>query len=385
MTTPAININVVTGGTARLAYSDGSAINYLTSSQKKVYEQRPASTSVPFDNGFRLCAAFNHSGGKWEKGSGSYWFGNPAGTNATYSGQIDQGPFPVPVSPSVNLQNRGLTKALQKLKNQDVHLGTFIAEGRRTTSMVANAARTIAGQVRRFRRDFPSLWLEVVQRQNRPNRNRRKCDIPGKWLELQYGWTPLLSDIHGAIQHLKKGRRKPIVTVSSSVEDEVVSVQDHSMDGGVWGYRRFKHKWVVKTYLHYGLASNPLAEVSSLGLVNPAEIAWELVPYSFVIDWFLPVGNWLSALTADVGYSFLTGGQSRKVTTTPKGQFELAYMPVNGLRFSAPSLNGKAEHFVRHCYSQSPVPGLYVKNPISGLHVANAIALLVVAFRRDRT
>jgi hypothetical protein len=33
----------------------------------------------------------------------------------------------------------------------------------------------------------------------------------------------------------------------------------------------------------------------SLGLVNPAEIAWEVVPYSFVVDWFLPIGSYISA------------------------------------------------------------------------------------------
>jgi hypothetical protein len=33
----------------------------------------------------------------------------------------------------------------------------------------------------------------------------------------------------------------------------------------------------------------------SLGLVNPLEIAWEVVPYSFVVDWFLPVGSYIAA------------------------------------------------------------------------------------------
>jgi len=33
----------------------------------------------------------------------------------------------------------------------------------------------------------------------------------------------------------------------------------------------------------------------SLGLVDPVQIAWEVVPYSFVVDWFLPIGTYLSA------------------------------------------------------------------------------------------
>jgi hypothetical protein len=33
----------------------------------------------------------------------------------------------------------------------------------------------------------------------------------------------------------------------------------------------------------------------SLGMVDPLQVAWEIVPYSFVVDWFLPVGSFLSA------------------------------------------------------------------------------------------
>lgn len=32
-----------------------------------------------------------------------------------------------------------------------------------------------------------------------------------------------------------------------------------------------------------------------VGLMDPLSVAWELVPFSFVLDWFLPIGSWLSA------------------------------------------------------------------------------------------
>lgn len=31
------------------------------------------------------------------------------------------------------------------------------------------------------------------------------------------------------------------------------------------------------------------------GLQDPLSVAWELLPYSFVLDWFIPVGNYLQA------------------------------------------------------------------------------------------
>jgi len=39
----------------------------------------------------------------------------------------------------------------------------------------------------------------------------------------------------------------------------------------------------------------------SLGLDNPLLLAWELVPFSFVVDWFVRVGEWIDAICALTG------------------------------------------------------------------------------------
>lgn len=42
-----------------------------------------------------------------------------------------------------------------------------------------------------------------------------------------------------------------------------------------------------------------LAYLSMLGFDNPARTIWELVPFSFVLDWFIPVGDFLEQLRMD--------------------------------------------------------------------------------------
>jgi hypothetical protein len=49
------------------------------------------------------------------------------------------------------------------------------------------------------------------------------------------------------------------------------------------------------------------AELETLGLLNPLSLAWELLPYSFVIDWFLPIGDYLAATTASAGMTWVNG------------------------------------------------------------------------------
>jgi hypothetical protein len=135
--------------------------------------------------------------------------------------------------------------------------------------------------------------------------------------------------------------------------------------------------------------SNPkLAELSSLGLINPLEIVWEVLRYSFVVDWFLPVGEWLGSLTADVGYTFYGGSLSKisRMVEVPY-TFQIEDVTYGGIRtrvINGTSFNCHAEsyNFVRTCYGSSPVPGLHFKNPLSALHMMNGLSLLVQAFKR---
>lgn len=57
--------------------------------------------------------------------------------------------------------------------------------------------------------------------------------------------------------------------------------------------------------------SNPqLSQLQQLGLTNPALVAWELVPFSFVFDWFISVGQYLQGITALHGVTILKAMQS---------------------------------------------------------------------------
>jgi hypothetical protein len=47
---------------------------------------------------------------------------------------------------------------------------------------------------------------------------------------------------------------------------------------------------------------NPnVALLAAVGLVNPAAVAWALVPYSFVIDWFVDIGGLISQFDGLLG------------------------------------------------------------------------------------
>jgi hypothetical protein len=68
----------------------------------------------------------------------------------------------------------------------------------------------------------------------------------------------------------------------------------------------------------YRPSSDVISLLSNLGLINPLSVAWEVVPFSFVIDWFIPVNKWLNSLTADAGLELLDLSETIKVSSVGK-------------------------------------------------------------------
>ena len=378
------------------------------------YNIHDASGSATKIKGFKLCRPWNHTFGRYTT--------IDAGTNGgshlrQYTAGGQDCAYPIsgahawassgnnfiigttPDLPSGGIIDATLTRALNKLKDQDFHLGNFAAEAHKTLEMVGSHANNIAQQVNRFRSKNPRSWEKVKKVQKGRLPRQFWHQIPSAWLELQYGWKPLMSDVYGALHHLTRLSRYtlPYVYVtahSSNVKDvsHVISLNGGPifLNGTLTAKMSYIDKQDVYVNLVYGLNNLTLAELSSLGLINPFEILWETTRYSFVVDWFLPIGGWLSALTADVGWTFVTGTLSlisrrRFAGSTVTGSWPAsvsAPLWVDKYTYpSVPVIQSTVGVMHRTCYGSSPVPGLYVKNPLSFDHVANGLSLLVQAFR----
>ena len=320
------------------------------------------------------------------------WFAGPPYSywdKIESSGSIWNPHFPAVPDVSSGLIDRALLDAYDQLKSQQIHVCNFLATARDTVRTVENGVAHVARAVRMFRKKTsPKTWELITKLEGKLPR-WRWCEIPSAWLELQYGWKPLLADVYGAINHLSRASRYaiPYVEVRGFAKDTdpVESAVDNMFGAtNVEATASWKCERKCNVFLVYGIANPVLAELSSLGLVNPLEIVWEVVPYSFVVDWFVPVSGWLSALTADSGFSFITGGYSATTTVVYQGSRisqNNPLFPERQVEVSPPAMRGRFFKFKRSCYANSPVPGIYVKNPLSLTHVANAMSLLVEAFK----
>jgi hypothetical protein len=204
------------------------------------------------------------------------------------------------------------------------------------------------------------------------------------WLEASYGWLPLLQDVHGAVTEYDKRHEigPPRLDVKAKYYEYVESLVDHATTyGGIdqWSLQEIRKDLVGCTvHLTYEQGNNLYRKAAQLGLIDPLEVAWEVLPWSFVVDWFLPVGNWLQTLSATAGLSFKGGSATRIV----RREGEWIMSPFNeAARHSALDPYGTRYRRLvmdRQVYDSDPIPNFWdLANPwgAHGRRVIHAAAL----------
>lgn len=289
------------------------------------------------------------------------------------------------------LENQAIVKARLKLKDAKVDLGTAFGEREQTGRLVLTTCKRLAGAIRSVRElDF----LNAARSLGMPTRSIRGRKKPfDLWLELQYGWKPLLNDVYGAASALSDAemeRNRSLITVHASAQEKVYApeyTKGQSMVDCDVILRRMtttSHRCSVR--LDYLMGNPSLVSVKELGLTNPFLVAWELVPFSFVADWFIPIGDFLSQLDADFGLIFKGGSISKKTDSRHTYSYKGAQQNAGGATILSDfcQFTGKGHQmkFHRTAFGASPLPSLpdYTKlvRPSSD-HVANGIALLMSA------
>lgn len=277
-------------------------------------------------------------------------------------------------------KGRAEIKALKALKTQKFNAGVALAEARETGELIGSTAKRLASAMNQlksgqYRRAAQTLGV-----------NPRSA--PRSWLEYQYGWKPLLQDVHGAAQHLAEQTNQPhLWRVTTRGTHKVKSKTRRSID---LTYHAVTEEKETLESCFVRLDFQPwrtfLTAAANSGLLNPAEVLWEKLPFSFVVDWFLPVGDWLGTLDATIGFDFMSGSWSylRRSNITRKAGFT----PLTLKHDWSNEYNERHFALERVPYSTEPSPlqGRMLprfKDPFSLGHVANGLSLLATAFDRD--
>lgn len=390
MTTPAENIDEnftvnVTG--VRLWSGQPISAGVVRSTYRR--RKRPASVSShPRSDRTRAPTSWQNEGSfetlpiaeAWwsDDRDGAYTYFWNSGT-IPYIGILPYGHIPFP-NPSV--WGRADGDALDNAKNQKVDLGVALAEARQTAGMIGNTASRISRMVNDFRKKNPKKIWDAVKRGGR--------NIPSSYLEMSYGWSPLLQDVLGSAEALAEamnlGHRLSIV-VKGAARDQsnlLLRTEKPGLYDLVYTGSTSTRCEVV---LRYDLPASLLPTLSSVGLTNPLSTIYEKVPYSFVLDWLLPVGDWLNRLDAGNYLTFYEGSRSVIARTNATSRYvrrsDFAYYYNNRVNTIRPGVL-KGHSFTRYILLKPPsVPLPELRSPLSLDKMAKGLSLLATAFDRQ--
>lgn len=278
-----------------------------------------------------------------------------------------------------NSFNRANVECMNRLVEGKVQAMNDLLEARRTLDMLSEATRSAANALIAFRRGhFKAAMRHLLGPGNHPVSRK----IADRWLQFVYGWKPLASSIHDYQELLKaKTDTRKILRASREIKD---GFDQKWSDAKATGYYHTANGQVsgrasVKVILYAEVSLQYVQAAKTWGVSNPASIAWEAAPYSFVVDWLIPVGNVIEAWGGRAGLSFLTG--SRTNYWNGSGEVSLVAVSVDNSwnsgsvsQMSKVRLNHK--EVVRTRLTAFPYPIPYFKNPFSTTHVASALALL---------
>ena len=197
---------------------------------------------------------------------------------------------------------------------------TFLGELRETIHMLRRPAAALY--------DSSRGYLSSLAREKRRNPKHWTKVISGLWLEHSFGWVPLIADVkdaYHAYQNMMNAVR--VSKVSGSFQDfaDYTSTLD-SLDNNYSGARRaigscqlnarrrcfHTEETVVRYRGALKARTNSTARqsdtfYSTFGF-TPSEFipaAWELLPWSFLVDYFTNIGDILTSAvtsTADIVY-----------------------------------------------------------------------------------
>lgn len=292
---------------------------------------------------------------------------------AWHVGKLWDANYTVPIpDPNPDLLDAAVLAAAANAAAAEMDVLTFLAEFKKSVDLLGDLYRRFNKAMRsmargaRHRNDFKNpSWKQLRQ----------------YWLEARYGVRPIVYDVFNVSNALSKTFENGLLLSGKGLQVEEL---DYSEDSGWhsinWAWdarttfeRTGKRKYRGKAYCLFD------SERAATWGFNPLVTAWELVPYSFVVDWFIDIGAWVQTLGPQLSGAY--EGICESTQTSVSETVQQMYRPtsLNSGPIVVSTTSRKLERYVRSP-SSVPFPPL-----LPQLTLPKVIDLVALAFsgRRD--
>ncbi len=270
-------------------------------------------------------------------------------------------------------------KLASKIQDAPFDTGTFTGELGESVDLLADSFRSLVGGIRSLRKgDLPGAAKALGV----PNRVKKLPKTLGDaWMSYRYGWQPIVNDIYNLSDQIQRQDKPRKVRV---VAREFVGGRIYNIGGAfpIKGSSRIQRQIIA-------LLEEPERSLANrLGLENPASVAWELLPWSFVVDWAFPIGNYLQtrSILADAKATYIDTTTTKWSGTFTSGSRVIPDGPYD-LLLSDPTGFVSYVNVRRRVSNSIAVPLPQLRNPAGGnpfTRAVDALNLFVSGFRTLR-
>lgn len=270
--------------------------------------------------------------------------------------------------------NKAYARLLSKIKSDTAELGAALAEYRKTADMVSDRSYQLLRFVRAVKR---GRFGEANDLLRVPKGFRPKAkSLGGAVLEYSFGWAPTVNDIHNGMKVLANGC--PDTWARARVKNSFPQYTLRSGSSPTLYTETCEGKVVVTVGACVRLSNPNLWLLNQLGLINPVSIAWELVPFSFLVDYVGNIGDVVNSWTDTMGLTLRGVYRSFSLETESLWYQEYGNFPAPRTGRAYLRSRGNAYRFEREVPGSLPGPSLRFASPTVSLRRATtSIALLL--------
>lgn len=275
-----------------------------------------------------------------------------------------------------------INQLVENIRGGSFNLAVTIGESRQSFKMITEAATRIARAITLTKKGKLHKARKVLagNREIPPGQVLKvRKSLADNWLQLSWGWLPLVNDIYNGAQMVANQLHRPRsarFTARRKISSTSALYKDMREQGNFYptGGTAFVRKQIVAYVVEQNL---PVYT----GLGDPELVLWELTPFSCLLDYLIPIGSYLSARAAcnTIGGTFVTTKlTSRNVSGIAKATADLGYEVIS---YEMPGAYFYASegHMTRTITYQLDVPLPSVKSMAQAgtfRHCVNALAVL---------
>lgn len=238
-----------------------------------------------------------------------------------------------PPMPECSERNEGMRtkqsliqEALASVNTRSWDLGTFGAEFNKTLDLIIGFRKRFVKRARRIRKRYPKASVR---------------EFADEWMEHRYGWRILkydVEDIFGAFKRLRDGTGEwaryttfnggGVTLTESDYSNSAANLatgctgEIASLSGPFAHVRNVKHRCTFEQRAGVGVE----LFLRDIAFIDPLVTVYEIIPYSFVADWFWNLGDAIAAFSPFAGTKVLWGWYSVR----RRSVYELTITPASG-------------------------------------------------------